>query len=114
MLEEGKDNDNDFWFKFGVPRPARIKTEAEGGSDDNVHTRTAENGTLYRVSNASGTIQCTAIETKPYKKEHLDTNDAFILDDGPAGIFVWVGKGANTDERLHSMKMAVDFIKSKG
>lgn len=114
VIDEGKDSDTDFWKTFGIARPAKIKAAEEGGADEAIHTRTSDNGTLYRVSTASGKLQCTAVETKPYKREHLDTNDAFILDNGASGIFVWVGKKANTDERLHSMKMASDFLTSKG
>jgi hypothetical protein len=58
--------------------------------------------------------QVTEIAANPIKRENLDTADAFILDNGPSGIFVWVGKGANTPERLHSMKLASEFIVQKG
>jgi len=114
IIDEGKDDDKEFWIKFGAPKPARIKT-AEQGGDDEKHSRDAAAAVaLYRVSNASGSIQLSPITERPLKKELLDTTDAFILDTGAAGIFVWIGKGASNDEKLHSMKMGVDFIKNKG
>jgi len=112
IIDEGKDDDKEFWLKFGCAKPAKIKGAEEGG-DDEKHARDAV-ATLYRVSDNSGKISTSEIKEKPLKKEHLDTNDAFILDTGSSGIFVWIGKGASTEERLHSMRIGVDFIKSKG
>ena len=114
LIDQGKDDDSKFWEKFGVTKPSRIKSAAEGG-DDQAHSRqAAANTTLYRVSDASGSMQVTEVEGKPYTQDMLDTNDAFILDCGPAGIFVWVGKGATKEERAFSMKTGIDFLKQKG
>ena len=114
ILDEGKDDDKEFWLKFGAAKPAKIKSADQGGDDEKHSREAAANIGLYRVSNASGSIQMTPIADRPLKKELLDTNDAFILDTGAQGIFVWVGKGATNEEKLHSMKMGVDFIKNKG
>ncbi|EDQ85244.1 uncharacterized protein MONBRDRAFT_34323 [Monosiga brevicollis MX1] len=113
VIDQDKDDDAAFWGKLGG-KPAQIKSAQDAGSDD-AHERSAvKEMTLYRVSDASGSMQVTPIEEKPYKKEQLDTNDAFILDCGPAGIFVWVGKGATKEERAFSMRTGTDFIKQKG
>jgi hypothetical protein len=56
----------------------------------------------------------TEVTKRPLTKDLLDGSDAYILDAGSSGIFVWVGKTASNDEKLHSMRMATDFIKSKG
>jgi hypothetical protein len=64
---------------------------------------------LYRVSNAGGSLELMEIEARPLKKEHLDTNDCFILE-LPKQIYVWVGKGANYEEKKSAMRMAKDFI----
>eukprot|EP00047_Mylnosiga_fluctuans_P019660 m.84690 g.84690 ORF g.84690 m.84690 type:complete len:829 (+) comp8214_c0_seq1:60-2546(+) len=114
IIDEGKDDDKEFWIKFGAPKPAKIKAADQGGDDEKHSREAAASVGLYQVSNASGNLQMTAVEARPLKKELLDTNDAFILDTGAQGIFVWVGKGANNEEKLHSMKLGVDFIKNKG
>ncbi len=64
---------------------------------------------LFRVSNASGSLEMTEIEERPLKKEHLDTNDTFILE-LPTKIYVWIGKNSNLEEKKNGMKMAKDFI----
>jgi len=53
------------------------------------------------------------ITERPLKKEHLDTNDAFILE-LPKMIYVWIGKHANYEEKKSGMLMAKDFIQQKG
>jgi hypothetical protein len=64
---------------------------------------------LYKVSNASGSLECTEIEDRPLKKTHLDTNDTFILELSNK-IYVWVGKGANLEEKKSAMQFAKDFV----
>eukprot|EP00730_Choanoeca_flexa_P008954 TRINITY_DN12561_c0_g5_i1.p1 TRINITY_DN12561_c0_g5~~TRINITY_DN12561_c0_g5_i1.p1 ORF type:complete len:835 (+),score=300.76 TRINITY_DN12561_c0_g5_i1:1495-3999(+) len=114
VIDQGKDDDSAFWSTMGVGKPGKIKSAAEGG-DDKGHERSAvKNVTLYKVSDASGSMQVTEISEKPYKKEQLDTNDAFIVDCGAAGIYVWVGRGASKEERAFSMRTGTDFIKQKG
>lgn len=49
------------------------------------------------------------ITERPLKKEHLDTNDTFILE-LPKKIYVWVGKKSNLEEKKNAMKFAKDFI----
>jgi hypothetical protein len=112
IIDEGKDDDKEFWLKFGCPKPAKIKSADQGGDDEKYSRDQSAAVTLHRVSDASGKLTSTEITERPLKKELLDTNDAFILDSG-AGIFVWVGKGAGQEERLHSMRIGVDFIKTK-
>ena len=112
VVEEGKENDAAFWTAFGAPKPNRIKTAAEGGSDE--EATKASVVTLHRVSDVSGKLVVTEVTQKPLKKELLDTNDCFILDTGSNGIFIWVGRKSSNDEKAQSMKRATDFLKTKG
>jgi len=114
VLEEGKGGDQDFWQKMGCPKPTKIKTAADTGDDDNYNVSANAKVALYKISDASGKIVSSEIKVSPLKKELLDTNECFILDTASSGIFVWVGRKSSNDEKLHSMRMATDFIKSKG
>lgn len=40
--------------------------------------------------------------------------DSFIVDSGPAGIWVWVGCKASSKERTEAMRNAQGFVKKKG
>lgn len=60
----------------------------------------------FRVSDASGMLEINEVGSYPLKCGLLDTNDAFILDTGAAGIFAWVGRGATTNEKKAAFKNA--------
>ena len=59
-----------------------------------------------RVSDASGMLEITEVGSYPLKCGLLDSNDAFILDTGASGIFVWVGRGATANEKKAAFKNA--------
>lgn len=49
------------------------------------------------------------ITERPLRKDHLDTNDTFILELNNL-IYVWIGKKANTEEKKMGMLYAKEFI----
>lgn len=110
ILDEGVDDDADFWEKFGAAKPAAIAA----ATDDEAHEKQqAANIKLYHLSDADGSLKCTEVADRPLKKEMLLTDDAFILSTS-ASIFAWIGKGASKGEKLHSMKYATEFIGTHG
>uniref|UniRef100_UPI00358EE5F5 scinderin-like n=1 Tax=Myxine glutinosa TaxID=7769 RepID=UPI00358EE5F5 len=88
---------------------------ADGSSDDDdrADILNQKSASLHKVSDANGRLEVTKVASKtPFKQQQLDTNDCFLLDNGSAGtIFLWKGKGANTEERAKGMIYAQDFIK---
>jgi hypothetical protein len=88
----------EFWAELGG-KPDTINPaipdegiqEGAGVGDDTRYS-------LYCVSNASGSLLLREVEERPLKKEHLDTNDCFILE-LPKQIYVWIGKHANYEEK---------------
>lgn len=65
------------------------------------------------MSNASGQLEINEITERPLRKDHLDTNDTFILELSNK-IYVWIGKQSNLEEKKNGMKTAKDFIEQKG
>jgi hypothetical protein len=112
VIDEDKDDDSAFWAKLGSAK-TRVKSAQEGGDDEHARA-SAESCKLYLISDASGNLTTSEVTTRPLKKELLDGSEAYVLDTGANSIFVWVGKKSSENERLHSMKVATDFIKSKG
>jgi hypothetical protein len=105
FLESGKaDNNDNFWKHLGGK--SGVKSAAEGGSDDDVKAVPAA---LYRVSDASGSMEVTKVGEGNLEKKMLDGNDVFLLDTGTE-IFVWIGGKATKDERNKGMKYAQDFL----
>ncbi|XP_029466978.1 gelsolin isoform X1 [Rhinatrema bivittatum] len=71
---------------------------------------------LYRVSNGSGAMSVSLVaDENPFTQSALNSGDCFILDHGSDGkIFVWKGKGANTEEKKVALKTATEFISKMG
>ena len=61
----------------------------------------------HRVSDATGELSIEEAAKKPLKKEDLDTDDCFILDTGPTGVFSWIGKGCTINEKKAAMNNAM-------
>jgi hypothetical protein len=43
------------------------------------------------------------------KREHLDTNDSFILE-LENHVYIWIGKGANPDEKKNALIIGKSFV----
>ena len=62
-----------------------VKSAEDGGSDDSVK---AEAASLWRISDASGSLQITEVARGKLTKDMLDDQDVFLLDGG-GEVFVW-------------------------
>ena len=69
---------------------------------------------LYICSDESGSLHIREMKGGPLEQSDLDSNDAFIIDNGRLGIWVWIGKKATREERAEAMRNAQGFIKKKG
>ena len=54
------------------------------------------------------------VKSGPLLQSDLISEDSFIVDNGDAGIWVWVGRRASKKERTEAMRNAQGFIKKKG
>lgn len=79
--------------------------ESAAEEDAAFERRDAAAVTLYKVSDAGGSLQVDTISTKPIRQEMLKSEDCFILDTGTA-IYVWVGKQATQTEKTQAMSRA--------
>ncbi|CAB1345899.1 unnamed protein product [Coregonus sp. 'balchen'] len=89
----------------------------EANTDDtNTDVSNRKLAKLYKVSNASGDMGMDMVASEnPFSQNALESNDCFILDNGPNGmIFVWKGKAANKEERSAVMSAAEQFITKMG
>jgi len=86
---------------------------AEGG-DDLEFEKTSSTRALYRLSDASGTLEMTKVaEGSAVTKDKLDGDDVFILDVGNE-VFTWIGLGTSRQERKMAMSHAVEFLEKNG
>ncbi|KAK1889644.1 Macrophage-capping protein [Dissostichus eleginoides] len=85
---------------------------AESTPEEDSKADASNSASLYKVSDATGSMTMTKVSEKsPFAKDLLVRDDCFILDNGANGkIFVWKGKGANAEEKQSALKMADNFI----
>lgn len=90
------------------PMPALAESTPEDDSKADV----CNVASLYKVSDATGSMTMTKVSEKsPFAQELLARDDCFILDNGANGkIFVWKGNGANSEEKRVALQMADSFI----
>ncbi|KAK3760676.1 hypothetical protein RRG08_010649 [Elysia crispata] len=112
IIENTWESDPAFYKALGSEGP--IKTADEAGDDHEYERKSQEETKLYRVSDASGQLQLTEVAQKPLKREHLESEDCFILDSGPSGIYVWVGKKCTKNEKKAAWTNASSFLTMKG
>jgi hypothetical protein len=100
----------EFWAELGgKPDTINAAIPDEGIQEGNSTSDEESRYALFRVSNASGTLEMTEITERPLRRDHLDTNDTFILELHKV-IYVWIGTHANLEEKKSGMKIAKDFI----
>jgi gelsolin len=108
VTEEGNDKEpawEEFWTALGGR--GAIKSADEGGADKAV----AVVKRLYQLSDASGELKFTLVgEAAAVKKNLLNSNDVFILDDG-GQIWAWVGKGSSPQEKAKALAYADLYLK---
>jgi len=103
VLAEGDDM-SEFWEALGGE--TAVKSAGEGGKDELV----VDLKKLFRLSDSSGAMEFTLVgEGKSIKRNLLNHDDVFILDDG-AEVFAWVGSGASSNEKRLALKYAQDYL----
>ncbi|CAH1789863.1 unnamed protein product [Owenia fusiformis] len=102
-------------FEEKLPLGSRsVKSASEGGQDEAFERKAGAQLKLYLCSDDSGTLKVTEKKGGPLVKGDLDTNDSYIVDNGEAGVYAWIGRKATSDERKEAMRNAMGFIDKKG
>lgn len=96
-----------FWDALGGK--GKIKSAKQGGSDADAAAQAQEQVKLYRLSDKKKEMKFTLEKTGSLSKRDLDSNDAFVLDNG-SEIFVWIGKNASQAERSQGMRYAQKYL----
>lgn len=94
-----------FFEVLGSGTPESVPEEDSAEDDATFEANHADGVTLYKVSDASGSLLVESISTRPIKQEMLKTEDCFILDTESA-LYVWVGKGATKQEKTQAISRA--------
>lgn len=92
----------------------KVRSAEEAGADDEQEQINHGALTLYHCSDEDGTYKVTEVKTGPLDQSDLRSEDSFIVDNGPAGIWVWVGRKASSKERVEAMRNAQGYVTKKG
>jgi hypothetical protein len=84
----------------------------EGGMDSGFrHVEpTKENPHLFHIKGniKGGTIRMTQ---EPLRRDCMNSGDVFVLVTGEEGVWMWVGKESNKDEKTKGMEVAKSFCR---
>lgn len=104
---------DDFFEALGEGAKDEVPEDSAGGDDAEFETSEESSVSLYRVSDASGTMNIDKVAQKPLEASLLDPNDCFILDTSDANLYVWIGKQCEEREKKEAIRKADEFITSK-
>ncbi|ENN79901.1 hypothetical protein HUJ04_003671 [Dendroctonus ponderosae] len=104
-------SDFDTFFKaLGGGSRDTVPEATSGGDDAQFETSEERAASLYRVSDASGSLRVEPVGSRPLEPSLLDEGDVFVLDSGNGDVFVWVGRRASAQEKRESMKKADAYL----
>jgi len=86
---------------------------APADSDRRLSTIVKEEICLYRCSDITGNLTINLVHSGNLQKEQLDSDDAFIIDAGNLGIWIWLGRRSNSNERSMAINTGLKFIEEK-
>jgi len=109
---EGEERD---LFEGLLPlRSKRVKSHTQAPKDEIFARQLSSEMKLYQCSDQSGTLKVTEVKAGPLHQADLSSKDAFIVDTGAAGVWVWIGRHASGSERQEAMRNAAGFVAKKG
>jgi Gelsolin repeat len=110
VLESGDDEDEDFWEYVGGDGSkvaAAIPDEPEVEEFAPLLYKVDANVSkpLVKVRSASEAVTESDAEPKCFPKSCLDDSDVYLMDTGYE-LFIWLGSGAETSEKVSAMGAA--------
>ncbi|PVD37426.1 hypothetical protein C0Q70_00016 [Pomacea canaliculata] len=120
IVEDGKEESLDadckpIFEKFlSIRERHQVQSPEMGGVDESVESALFTAIKLFSCREEDGTLKIQEVKAGPLSKKDLLSEDSFIIDNGPNGAWVWIGKRASTKEKKEAMRNAVGFLRKKG
>ena len=99
------DEPEEFWELIG----GKKEIQDSEGSDSKVKMLKKR---LFRLSDESGDLEFEKIRKGLLEPTDLTSDDVYILDNG-TDIFIWVGRGASSQEKSLAMIHALKYLDKK-
>ncbi|XP_052236637.1 advillin-like isoform X1 [Dreissena polymorpha] len=118
-VEEGEEknmaeNEVKMWDAHLPLSEKSVAPASAGGADEVAERQSTSSIKLYRCTEEQGTLKVSEVKSGPLVKADLDSSDSYIIDNGAAGIWAWIGKNSTKKEKSEAMRNALGFIKKKG
>ncbi|KAG1662657.1 Villin-1 [Nymphon striatum] len=118
VVDDGKENEmtnseKEYFNEYLPLKEKDVKSHKDTPKDEVLERQQRTQIKLYCCSDEEGTLKVTEVKNGPLEQKDLISMDSYIIDNGPAGIWVWVGKKASHKERTEAMRNAQGFIKKK-
>ena len=98
------------WNKYLPLQYKAAVKEASRESDRKASRVIRSEISLYKCSDLSGEIRVNLVKRGNIEKQDLEEHDSFIIEAGPLGIWIWLGRKSNEYERKEAMKAGIKFI----
>ncbi|RUS80307.1 hypothetical protein EGW08_011945 [Elysia chlorotica] len=85
--------------------------EDDADDDDSEFEDEDQTPELHRLSDAGGSLEFEKVKEGRIFRDDLDSKDVFVLDQ-KSELFIWIGKGASTDEKKNAMGYAHQFLQT--
>ncbi|XP_057330395.1 villin-1 isoform X2 [Microplitis mediator] len=69
---------------------------------------------LYKCSQQSGKYKVVELKSGPIFRNDLTSTAVFIIDQGEAGVWAWIGNDVDDREKLEAIRNVRGFVKKKG
>jgi len=90
-----------FWTALGGKGPIAPATKDEPPAEFKK--------AMFAISEKSGDKNCTITPLTSFDKNHLDSNNCYIVDVGEE-VYIWVGSKADSNEKALAMSYATQYL----
>jgi len=105
-IEEKNDEADAFWKYFGE-KPESLPEEVKKDEEGRITTLR-----MLKVSDESGKMEVATVTDGHVDIEKLESDDVFICDFGIT-LYIWIGSGANKEEKKKAMVHAVEYLQAQ-
>jgi len=106
VVDRHTGNHAKFFEVLGSGSPDEVPEDT--GDDEKAEADAKRETCLYKIEDST----FKKIASPPLRQSMLETDDAFILSAGQAGLFVWIGKDASKEEKVKAMAEAENLLKN--
>lgn len=110
--DEESDVDEEWTEHLPLEGKSEVQDTAEA-SDAAVTATLSSEIALYRVCDMTGSVATEHVKTGDLTQADLEGTDAFLVNAGTLGIWVWVGRQSSSEERNAVMGLGDKFIQEQ-